>query len=350
MNIYISFYLLFIILKMEETNINKNINYSLELLRLILSFWVVAHHCYKYVYIFSKVTFHVPIFMIMSFYFYYKVLKTKNSIKIKKRFLRILFPYIVWPILFFISNNIIFKLFGFSQYKRKLSLKDLLLQLIFGLNFHIVFYYQFILIILTIAFTIISLLFHKNFVFIFLILLIIAYSFQYDYWNLYIFNQYSGVIKYSLGNILELLPFSVTGIAICHLNIITKLKALKELSIFFSLVIIFMIVKFDIFVRIKGFWYPGILLNIGGICIFIIFSLVSFQNKILIFVLKIITKFTGGIYYLHLIIYNILKTKIDLLKKRTFNGILIIYIINYIICYVGNKISYKIKLLKLLFN
>jgi len=103
---------------MEETNTNKNINYSLKLLRLILSFWVVAHHCYKYAYILYKVSFHVPIFMLMSFYFYYKVLKTKNCIKIKKRFLRIVFPYIVWTILFFINN------IYFSNYLDFLYIKD----------------------------------------------------------------------------------------------------------------------------------------------------------------------------------------------------------------------------------
>ena len=116
--------------------------------------------------------------MLMSFYFYYNTLKTKNSINIKKRFQRILFPYIIWPILFFICNNIL------------LLLKDLLLQLIFGSQYHIVFYYQFILIFLTALFTIISISFHKNFVFVSQILLIIAYFFQYSYWNLYIFKEY----------------------------------------------------------------------------------------------------------------------------------------------------------------
>jgi len=151
---------------MEKININKKINYSLELLRLILDFWVVIHHCYKYAYKLFKGKFHVPIFMLMSFYFFYNTLKTKNSINIKKRFQRILFPYIVWPILLFIFNNISFKLFGFSQYNTILLLKDLLLQLIFGAQYYIVFYYQFILIFLTAIFTIISILFHKNCVFI----------------------------------------------------------------------------------------------------------------------------------------------------------------------------------------
>ena len=335
---------------MEEININKNINYSLEFLRLILSFWVVIQHCYKYANRLNKGKFHVPIFMLMSFYFYYNILKRKSIIKIKKRFLRIVFPYIIWPILFFIFNNILFKFFGFSQYNKKLSLKNLLLQLVFGLNFHLVFYYQFNLIILTILFTIISILFNTILIFIFQILLIISYVFQYSYLSYFIFNQYTRDVRHSLGNIFELLPFAVSGITIRHLDIIIKLKKYKESVIFFSLVILFFILKFNIFVIIKGFWYQGFLLNIGGICIFIIFSLFSFKNKKVIFFLKIITKFTGGIYYIHLVCYYFLKAKINFVKAKTFQGSSIIYIICYIICYLGNKLSYKIKLLKLLFN
>ena len=140
----------------------------------------------------------------------------------------------------------LFKLFGFSQYNKKLSLKNLVLQLIFGFNYHYVFYFQFILIILTIIFTIISFLFNQKFIFIFQILLIVAYIFQYSYWNLYIFLEYSSVIKFSLGLIFELLPFVVIGITLNHLDIIAKLKHFKCLAIFFIGVIIFLILKFEI--------------------------------------------------------------------------------------------------------
>jgi fucose 4-O-acetylase-like acetyltransferase len=90
---------------MENKNANKNINYSIELLRLVLCFWVVLHHCCKYVGKF-KGRFHVPTFMIMSFYFYYNSLKAKTIIKINQRFERILIPYIIWPTSIFIFNNI----------------------------------------------------------------------------------------------------------------------------------------------------------------------------------------------------------------------------------------------------
>ena len=105
----------------NDRNINKKINYSYQLLRLILCFWVVIHHCCRKVYLF-KGKFHVPTFLLMSFYFYYNTLKNKNIKKIKQRYQRILIPYIVWAIFIYIFNNILFKLFGFSLYGKKLFL------------------------------------------------------------------------------------------------------------------------------------------------------------------------------------------------------------------------------------
>jgi len=329
---------------------NGKINYSLQLLRLILSFWVVLHHSYSKIHkIINKGRFHVSIFMMMSFYFYYNTCKTKNIIKIKQRFQRILIPYIFWPTFTFIINNILFKYFRCSLYNKKLLLKDLIEQLIVGAGYHNLFYFLFILIILSILFTIISFLYNKSSIFIFQISLIAAYILQYSYWNLYIFSQYSDAIKYSLGEIVEFLPFAVAGFTLSYIDIKTKIIKFKELVIFFSIVIIFLILEFDIFVFIKGFWYPGILLNVGGICIFILFSSFSFQSRKIIILLKIITKFTGGIYYIHLICRNILRQIFFLVANRTFFGSICIYITSYIICFIGNKLSYKTKL-QFLFN
>jgi len=328
---------------------NKQINYSLELLRLLLSFWVVIIHCYRYAFIFEKGKFPVPTFMIISFYFYYNILKKKNIIKIKQRFQRILIPYIIWAIFLFIFNNALFILFRFSLYYKKLLLRDLEIQLIIGRKYHGIFYFQFILIFLTILMTIISFLFNKSSIFIFQALLIIAYIFQYSYLNLYIFKEYPEYIKHSLGNIFELFPFAVMGIILHHLEIIKKLKQFKCLTIIYIVFIIIFILKYNVFVRIKGFFYPGVLLNLGGNCIFILFSLLSFQNKKLLFLLKITTKFTGGIYYIHNECFNLLKRKFLFIKNKTIYGSTAIYIISYIICFLGDKLTCKTKF-KFLFN
>ena len=239
-----------------EDRRTKKINYSLELLRFFLCFWVVLHHCCRHVGSYKGI-FHVPTFMIMSFYFYYNTLKTKAIIKIKQRFQRILIPYIIWPILVFIFNIILVRIFNFTEFQRKLKLKDLVYQLIVGFRFQVVFYYQFNLILLTIIFTIIAILFKKDFIIIFQMLLIVAFFFQYSCWNKYIFSKYSSTFKISLGSFFELLPFAVAGTTLHYLDVITKLKKSKKISIFFIEVIIFFILKFDIFIKIIGFFFQG---------------------------------------------------------------------------------------------
>jgi fucose 4-O-acetylase-like acetyltransferase len=169
----------------------------------------------------------------MSFYFYYNTLKSKTIIKIKQRFQRILIPYIIWPIFIFIFNNILVKIFYFTKFQRKLKLKDLVLQLIFGFRFQVVFYYQFNLLFLTLIFTIISILSNNHFIIIFQIFLITAYLFQYSCWNKYIFKKYALAVRIPLGSFLELLPFAVAGTTLHYLDIIRKLKINKKFSIFF---------------------------------------------------------------------------------------------------------------------
>jgi len=334
---------------MKDRYTNKKINYSIQLLRLILSLWVVIHHCYKYSYKYRKGLFPVPTFIIMSFYFYYNVLNKKDIFKINQRFQRILIPYIFWPIILFIFNNILFKLSRFSLYNKKFLLIDFIVQLIFGQKINYLFYYQFNLIFLTLLFTIISFLFNKSFNLIFQILLIISYIFQYSYLNINFFEKYSNIIKISLGHISEFIPFAVMGVTLCHLDIITKLKKFKGLTIIYIVIIFILILQFDIFTGIKGCYYPGVIYNIGGNCIFILFSLFSFQNEKLISLLKIITKFTGGIYYNHWTFFSILERKFLFIRNKTFHGSITIYLISHIFCCLGNKLTFNTNL-KFLFN
>ena len=120
------------------------------------------------------------------------------------------------------------------------------------------------------------------------------------------------------------MPFAVVGVTLYYLDIVSKLKKYKTLSIFFIVVIIFLILEFNIFVKIRGFSYPGIFLNVGGICTFILFSLLSIHNRKLLFLLKIITKFTGGIYYIHMIFYFFLIQKVYFVHRKTFQGSIVI--------------------------
>ena len=114
-------------------NINKinvkKINLGLQLLRMILSFWIVIIHSYffkgkarlkKH---FDEKMFHVPTFMLISFYFFYNYLQKRDNFKISQRFKRLLIPYIIWPFIYLVINNTVRKLFAIKNENINLYLK-----------------------------------------------------------------------------------------------------------------------------------------------------------------------------------------------------------------------------------
>ena len=89
----------------------KSLNFGIELLRFILCLWIVILHCSNVKNEHKKYIgrgFHVPTFILISFYFYFPTIKNRNILKINSRFQRLLLPYCVWPIIRFILNNIFY--------------------------------------------------------------------------------------------------------------------------------------------------------------------------------------------------------------------------------------------------
>ena len=64
--------------------------------------------------------------------------------------------------------------------------------------------------------------------------------------------------------------------------------------------------------------------------------------------IKYLTSYTPGVYFLHTKIYLIFKIKISLIKNHTFLGCLLIYLISYLVSFIG-YISLKKTKLKHLF-
>ena len=90
-------------------------------------------------------------------------------------------------------------------------------------------------------------------------------------------------------------------------------------SIFFSIIFIFILFKYDIFIYIKGFGKQGLMLNLGSVLFFILFYLLPLEKiktSNIKLCIKYITNHTGGIYFLHIIIYKILKNYIVLILKK----------------------------------
>ena len=317
---------------------------GIELLRFILCFLVVMDHLYseaqKYVYM---LCYHIPTFFIISFYFTYNTLISFDIKKTKLRLERLFIPYITWSLISYLINVIYFHLFKKPVLH---SFKDCLINLINGHIFNVVLWFQNILILLTLLFLIIIYLFKKFknlYLHILIILWIIAYLFQYSGLNYYFFNHFFCRNTFStFGRFAEALPNAITGMLLSKIDKKVKIKKHYKKIIIFSLIILYILTKYHKFDRVKGFRYQGIRLNIAGICIFMIFYSLPFENlknKLIREILIKITSYTGGIYFIHRLIgCGYLSNYISLIKKRTIKGCIIVYLISYMISFLGSKI------------
>lgn len=326
-------------------------NLGIQLLRTILCFWVVCFHCLStknklIKNIVREKAFHVPTFMLISFYFLSNKLYEKNINKIKQRFERLLMPYLIWPFIIWIINNLLYVFLKFNRFNKILSINNLFIQLIVGRKYHGIFWFKFNLIFLTLFSFIISFLFKKNLLFLFQIIGIISYFLQYSNYNYDFFFKYKDSISHSIGYFCEIIPNAVAGLTLSKINAIEKLLIYRKKTLFFSIIIIFSLFRYNIFKDLKGLRYRGVISNFGAIFLFISFSLIPFiyiKNKTIINIINNFTKYTEGIYCLHFQINYYLKIKISLVKNNSIVCCIIIYLLSYLISFIGIKIFGKTK-------
>lgn len=344
--------------QIEESDRNKNnfdnitkINLGIEILRAYMSFSIVVLHFLKNEYktnffikfIFYCFPFYVPTFFLISFYFIHNTISSKNIIKIKERFIKIIIPYIIWPIFLWIWNIII----NYKNIKFNWDLiRTIILQLLVGHNFYKVYWFLFDLIIITIIFTIIRFSF-KNY----LIILRISFPLVFSINEYY--HQKLSKYNYLIGAITPLpssFIYSVTGFLLGYRFIIKKLR--NKRYIIFVLIIpeIFLINKFWILFEISKRVEP-IIIDIIIILLFICFALIPFEtikNKIIKKIIKQLSSYTGGIYYIHVAVYIIFSKFFKILSFGNFKSCIINYLFCYFICLIGS-FKFKNNKLKYLF-
>lgn len=321
----------------------KEIKIGIEILRIYLSFLVVNTHCFKFnnnikyniILIFLRNRLHSPSFFIISFFFFYKTLISRNLDKYKRRLQKLLIPYIVWPLIIWIINNIYVHYFNIEL---KHSFEDLTKQLLAGHCFIEVFWFQWDLIYETFLFILIELVFHNYKLFILIYIELIAYFLQYSQFNYKLFSSLNFEIKYTFGRFIEIIPYSISGFIFAYFKLIERLKT-NRIRVFILFLLIFILIYKYFFINEPfGFGYTGIKLHILSICIFTSFSIIS--NKIftnnLIKTITLISNFTPGIYYLHIPIMLYFQNFIIFIKNKKLYGSLFIYITCYFICLIGN--------------
>ena len=126
-----------------------------------------------------------------------------------------------------------------------------------------------------------------------------------------------------------------------------NLKYLRELFDQ-ELLCIFIIL---LWLGINNDYFKRILKNSFSIFLFLIFASIPFDKlKFNIFTLiKQISRYTGGIYYIHLLIYSLLKQYISfIISSGNIFMCIILYFLCYFICFIGSKLC-KHNILKYLF-
>ena len=334
----------------NDKYVKKNY-YGLSILKSILALSVIKSHCFNktstknklLLRITSSRRIHVPSFVIMSFYFTHKTL-TCPDIKVKyRRFERLAIPYVGWPFIYFVMNNILYYL---GKINYRCSLKNLIYQIIIAQSNNMPFHFWFLLdlFIINFLFLLIIMIMKFHYLLLFQLLLITSYFLQYSELNRKLFFKANQ--KNFIGRLFELIPFAVTGFILFEFNIINRLQNYKLNTFIFSLLLYNLVSYYRVFSDFQGIVYHGIKLNTLSLCIVFIFSLCTFENiknKYILNIIKSFTNYTGGIFYLHQIIHDYLNDIINDIKKGTFFSLFLIYFFTYLVCFFGTLISGKTK-------
>lgn len=178
----------------NNTIIKRNI--GIEILRMFLCFRIILLHYYssnnKYIIKIRNNQYQVCCFFLISFYFFYQIICKRNIEKMKSRLERLFIPYILYPIIIWIINNIVFMLIKCNRYNRLLTLKELKIHLIVGKGIKGmgVLWFQFNLLLFNIIFFIFSVLLKNSFLLFFQIIALVSFVIQYSRINYYFFQQY----------------------------------------------------------------------------------------------------------------------------------------------------------------
>ena len=250
-------------------------NVGLEILRVLLCFWVVLFHCINHsdniaLNFILKKKFHVPCFFFISFYYIFPIIREKNSFKMKLRLERLFVPYIIWPSFIWSLNNLLYMVFNKNRFGRILSLNELKLQLITGRIFVIQLWYLFNLLFFTIFFFIFSFLGKYIFIIGIILIGIICYIIQYLDNDYKLFQVYKDSISHSVGHFIISFPIAVLAFITNKINTIHYLEILR----YKSLIFIFIIILF-IFFNGAPNTYNGIDKNFFSFLVFVFFHLIS---------------------------------------------------------------------------
>ena len=339
-------------IQVETSGKQKEFNYGFALLRALMCFEVVLNHYWPekvipphlYGAVFSMLTaFAVPVFMFLSFYLMERLF-VENDIKyFRKRLRKLAYPLIGWSVIYYF-------VYLFIQIKIDCNVKftDLLWSIFSGASEKLngPLWFQSQIIYITILFFLIFKFFKTDIaIFITWILLILSWVFEYSGLNFKIFDSQIYEIKWSFGRFVEMVPYATMGLSCAYFNVFEKLKQKRIYScILFGFLCCFFF-KYWMIKPASGFGYE---FNQFMILVFFVIGfvyLIPFEKlpEKLKTVLRFLTKYTLGIYCMHLGLGKILNIYFEKMSQKINNFILciIIYILGFIISFLLDRIPSK---------
>lgn len=324
---------------------SKNVNYGWMLLRCLMCFEVLLIHLWpnndgpKILFPFVMLkTLPVPVFFFLSFYLTKNKFLMKSGDVTRNRVFRLLYPQIVWTVLYF---------FVYALIGNAVTIKDFLWQLFTGHSSALnpPMWYMIVLLLITIVYFFIFMYFSVDAALCVLCVIFFAsVAFEYTGFNERLFGQLRFELRYPLGRFVEMLPYSVLGLFVSFTNVYERLKNRARLFFFilFGFISVFLL-KYSVITPAPGFGY-----SVNN-CVLLVFFFAGFAylfpfemlpNAILN-VIRFCANHTLGIYCAHLLIASVIR------KVRLFDGMngflfsLLVYFVAFTLCHLASIIPSK---------
>lgn len=340
----------------EESSYDKY-NYSIAFVKILFSFFVICIHYWNMddlrgVYFFDAVhrlmEVTVPVFLIMSFFLTTEIFTSKDKKKIKKRLVRLVIPFYMWGILYYIGYSCIDLFLGY-KINPDLSFNSLLWQITLGHSKELCppLWYLLDSIIISIVFWSIfkiSDIFKWNLM---LFLLVISLGMQYSGINYRIFGRFQYEICYPLGRLAEVFPYACIGMIVSASGCLKKLKSFRLYTFVICILSLLVVAYGNLFTRPeKGFAYGGTYMIVYATLVFVLFYMIPFDKSPILIKkgLRTISKYSLGIYCIHLgvgYIWNNVFCDYFGWKQDIFVGCIAIFLISLLFAWLISKIPFK---------
>ncbi|MDY6419318.1 MAG: acyltransferase [Succinivibrio dextrinosolvens] len=305
----------------------------------------------------------VPVFFIISFLLTTKLTYFPDGTKTAKRFFRLFYPSVMWGVIYYTSYWIIDVYLGqlfFSAEqveKFKIPLTDLLWQTLLGSDRYLnpPLWYMYDLMIVMFLFLAIFKYFRKYSFEIISVLGILSLSLQYSGLNVKAISPLQYEMCYTLGRIVEMIPYAIIGLVIGLKinNLFTFAEKSRILRVVVLSIIVFATcvlvpLKKDIISANEGFGYQGLKLIVISTSVFLfVYSFVNIERYLPLLkdAIRLLAKYSLGVYCLHFAVGKYWNIFSDLIGrpelKNTIFGCIVIYIVCLVLSYGISKVPTK---------